>query len=94
MLQKKASVGRIAAIRRQTKSEKNGLVLRLLTNDTSLTKICEIAGLSPCGVYSKIDFIHRQVRACTARRKSLLEGVDWDEVGTLSARSRSSPRPT
>jgi hypothetical protein len=62
--------------RRQTKSGENGLVLRLLTNDTSLSKICEITGLSPRGVYSKIDFIDRQVRAFTSRREGCFEKVD------------------
>ncbi|WP_273524681.1 hypothetical protein [Rhodosalinus sediminis] len=77
-------------IRRQTKSDKNGLVLRLLTNDTSLSKICEITGLSPRGVYSKIDFIHRQVRAFTARREGCFEDVDWAWVGRRFATDAQS----
>lgn len=76
--------------RRQTKSDKNGLVLRLLTNDTSLSKICEITGLSPRGVYSKIDFIHRQVRAFTSRREGCFEKVDWVRVGRRFATDSQS----
>ena len=67
--------------RRQRKTDKNGLVLRLLTNDVSLSKICEITGLSPRGVYSKIDFLYQRVQAFTARREKCFESVDWERVG-------------
>ena len=73
------SIGR--PTRRQKRTDKNGLVLQLLTNDTSLSKICEITGLSPRTVYEKIDFLYERVRAFTARREACFESVDWEVVG-------------
>ena len=82
------SIGR--PTRRQRRSDKNGLVLRLLTNDTSLSKICEITGLSPRAVYEKIDFVYERVRAFTARREGCFEAVDWNTVGRRFATDSQS----
>lgn len=48
--------------RRQSKS---GQVLKLLVHGTSLSKISEIADLSPRDVYRKLDFIYERVREFT-----------------------------
>lgn len=76
--------------RRQRKTDKNGLLLRLLTNDTSLSKICEITGLSPRGIYSKIDFLYERVRAFTGRREECFGRVDWERVGRRFATDSQS----
>jgi transposase-like protein len=82
------SIGR--PTRRQRRTGKNGLVLRLLTNDTSLSKICEITGLSPRAVYEKIDFLYERVRAFTARREGCFEAVDWSTAGRRFATDSQS----
>lgn len=76
--------------RRQKRTDKNGLVLRLLTNDTSLSKICEITGLSPRAIYEKIDFLYERVRAFTARREGCFGAVDWNTVGRRFATDSQS----
>ena len=82
------SIGR--PTRRQKRTDKNGLLLRLLTNDSSLSKISEITGLSPRAVYEKIDFLYQRVCAFTARGEGSFEGVDWARVGRRFATDSQS----
>jgi transposase-like protein len=64
--------------RRQSKS---GQVLKLLVHGTSLSKISEIADLSPRDVYRKLDFIYERVREFTAHREGDLRSADWERYG-------------
>lgn len=68
-------------IRRQKASHLNSQVLRLLVNGTPISKISEIAGLSPRDVYNKIDFIYIQVQKLTAAREPRTVDLDWSAVG-------------
>lgn len=82
------SVGR--PTRRQKRSDKNGLVLRLLINGSPLSKISEITGLSYTDIYRKIDFIHERVRAFTVAREGDLSRVDWTTRGSRVATDSQS----
>ncbi|WP_297341074.1 hypothetical protein [Pseudophaeobacter sp.] len=76
--------------RNHKRQSKNGQILKLLVHGTSLSKISEIADLSPRDVYRKIDFIYGQVRAFTARREGDLRHVDWNTVGRRFATDSQS----
>lgn len=53
----------------------------MITNGVPITKICELADLSPRDVYRKIDFIHGRVVDFTAKREDCFERVRWQKVG-------------
>ncbi len=76
--------------RRQKRSDKNGLVLRLLINGSPLSKISEITGLSYTDIYRKIHFIHERVRAFTGAREGDLARVDWTTRGSRVATDSQS----
>lgn len=63
-------------IRRQIRSDRNPLILRMLTGKMPLRRICEAADIGPQVLYERIDFFHRQALAFLADREGRLPGMD------------------
>lgn len=76
------SIGKPA--RRHLRSDKNRLILQMLCNDTSLSKISKIADISYRDLYGKIDFFYDQIQSFVARRQGFSK-VDFHEVGSRFA---------
>lgn len=53
----------------------------MITNGVPIPKICDLIALGPRDVYTKIDFIYKQVIDPTARRENMFRKVDWQVVG-------------
>lgn len=66
---------------RQKRPEVNEQVFKLLMNKSPLRRICEVVGIHPVTLYSKIDFIYRQTELFTSSQESrLLRDID---LGTM-----------
>lgn len=61
-----------STILRQRRSHENKLILKLLMNKSPMRRICEVAEISPCTLYRKIDFLHRQFLGFAASREAAL----------------------
>jgi transposase-like protein len=65
---------------RHRKPHENLTVFRLLVNQTPISRMCEIADLSPTAIYGKIDFLHRQCLAFAAERESQLPNISFERL--------------
>ena len=63
-------------IARQKQSDKNRVILSMLTGKMPLRRICEAASVHPEVLYERIDFFHEQSLALLADRESDLEHMD------------------
>jgi transposase-like protein len=65
---------------RQQLVHKNRLIFRLLINKVPLSRICEIADVSPKTLYTKIDFIHRRCLEFLGSRERRLYGEKFESL--------------
>ena len=76
------SIGKPA--RRHLRSDKNRIILQMLCNDVSLSKISKIADISYRDLYGKIDFFYDQIQSFVAQREDFSK-VDFRDVGSKFA---------
>lgn len=65
---------------RQQLVHKNRLIFRLLINKVPLSRICEIADVSPKTLYTKIDFIHRRCLEFLGSRERRFYGEKFESL--------------
>lgn len=65
---------------RQRHPEKNEQILQLLMNKMPLSRICEVADISPQTLYDKIDFIHRQCVMFVGQRETALRKIPFERL--------------
>ncbi|MGE0349238.1 transposase [Hydrogenophaga sp.] len=66
---------------RQRHPEVNELVLNLLVNKMPMRRICEVAGVQPAVLYSRIHFFHKQaIRFVVDRERALQERLSFQKL--------------